>query len=361
MFRRLFAWISRHERHLSALAMIGGAICDQLLFGPVDVPITQAVFISYITVCVLAMAVLHRIETRADHGVQRPRWRGVLPLAIQFALGGFWSGFIVFYGRSAAFAVSWPFLALLGIMLILNELLRKYHGRLIFTNVLFFFALFSYAIFALPVFTGALGTTTFLESGFLALGGFAAFQLLLFFLGHSRYRRAFRGILVGTVFVYLLINVCYFTSILPPLPLSLKSVGIYHSLSHTDATYTGVAEPQSWEARFDFVPATIHLIPGESLYAYSAVFTPIALTTEITHRWEWFDPNTKQWVTESRIAYPIAGGRDGGYRGYSAKENVVPGLWRVDIETIDGRLIGRINFNAVLSSTTPEEMTETLN
>ena len=40
----------------------------------------------------------------------------------------------------------------------------------------------------------------------------------------------------------------------------------------------------------------------------------------------------------------IAGGREGGYRGYTIKQRVMPGDWRVDVETPEGRIIGRVSF-----------------
>lgn len=360
MFRKIFAWMNRYERHLSAAAMVAGAVVDQFFFGPVDVPTTQAVFLTYIAICVVSLAALHHIETLADHGHRRPRWRVILPTATQFALGGFWSGFIVFYGRSAALAVSWPFLLALAVILVLNEVLKKYHGRLIFTNVLFFFALFSYVIFALPVFTGTLGTPTFLASGAIALGGFAVFQAFLFAMGRTRYKAAFRGIALGTVLVYFFINLCYFTNILPPLPLSMKDVGVYHSVTHVGNAYIATAEVEPWPVRLGIEPATLHVLPGERLYAYSAIFTPIKLSTTVTHRWELYDPISKKWVTRLQVPYAISGGRDGGYRGYSIDANIAPGKWRVDIETVDHRLIGRIDFTVVSVSTAVATVSETL-
>ena len=40
----------------------------------------------------------------------------------------------------------------------------------------------------------------------------------------------------------------------------------------------------------------------------------------------------------------ISGGREGGYRGYTIKQRVMPGDWRVDAETAEGRIIGRVSF-----------------
>ena len=65
-------------------------------------------------------------------------------------------------------------------------------------------------------------------------------------------------------------------------------------------------------------------------------------------------------VTKAVIVYSIVGGRDGGYRGYSAEYVNAAGQWRVDIETADGRLIERLPFNAELVSAPPSVETITL-
>lgn len=59
----------------------------------------------------------------------------------------------------------------------------------------------------------------------------------------------------------------------------------------------------------------------------------------------------------NRLPYPIVGGRDGGYRGYSTANVSSVGQWRVDIETADGRLIDRLPFTAVQVATAPPEET----
>src|SRR5262249_7618694 len=88
-----------------------------------------------------------------------------LVVATQFALGGLWSAFLIFYGRSALATTSWPFVVVLAAVLIGNEVFRQYHSRLAFTCTLLFLALYSYTIFVVPVFTRAMGRPTFLLSG----------------------------------------------------------------------------------------------------------------------------------------------------------------------------------------------------
>src|ERR1700722_18861067 len=95
-------WARTHERHLSALAMAGGFAFDSYAFGRIDRPMTQAVFIVYLLVAGLAIAVLHALESRPDDRKPSPRTRTVLVTVAQFALGCLLSGFCVFYIRSAS-------------------------------------------------------------------------------------------------------------------------------------------------------------------------------------------------------------------------------------------------------------------
>jgi len=68
----------------------------------------------------------------------------------------------------------------------------------------------------------------------------------------------------------------------------------------------------------------------------------------------------RRWSTQSTVTFSISGGRDGGYRAYTVKSNPRPGNWRVDIESEDGRLIGRIRFDVVSAAEVPDLRTMVL-
>ena len=360
MFRKLFLLIQTYERHLSALALVAGFVADNLFFRRVDLWQTQVVFAAYAAVCFITIPLLQWIESRVSRGHPRPRWRSLLPLVTQFALGGFWSGFVIFYGRSANIGASWPFLLLLLLILLGSEYFYRYHARLVFTSVLFFFALYSYMIFALPIYTGTIGTMTFLGSGIIAVFIFMLFTGLLRTLAHERFLADVRRIRIGAFVVLVLMNIFYFTNILPPLPLSAETAGIYHSVWRVPGNYLATSESKPWHVRYLGAPPALHISLGDSLYAYSSIFAPTALNTTIVHRWQWYDATTKQWVTRAAIAYPIVGGRDGGYRGYSSVLIQETGQWRVNVETADGRLITRLPFTTTLTPTPPNLTTVTL-
>jgi hypothetical protein len=360
MYQKLVGWIQKYERHLSALAMIAGFVCDNLFFTRIDIERTQILLAIYAAACFIAIPALHFIEARIARGKPRPRGRFILPFITQFALGGFWSAFVIFYSRSAVFSASWPFLLFIFLIFLGSEYFHTYHERLVFTSVLFFFALYSSAIFEVPIYTGTIGTLTFLESGLVAICIFILFTVLLRILGRERFLGDVKKIRIGALGVLVVINLFYFTNILPPLPLSAIDAGIYHSVWRVPGEYMATSEAEPWQTNYFGLAPTIHIVSGDSVYAYSSVFAPTTLTTTIVHRWQWYDPTKKEWVTETIIAYSIIGGRDGGYRGYSDMPINMAGQWRVNIETSDGLLIAHLPFTVEIGKAEPPEATTTL-
>jgi hypothetical protein len=345
VLKRLFAFIARHERSLSAASMIGGFAFDNYAFRRIDLPNTQVVFIAYLAVAAVSMAIMHVLAERVANGKEWRRWRAILPFATQFALGGLWSAFLVFYSRTAVLTASWPFLMVLVAIFLGNEIFKHYHSRLAFAAVLFFFALYSYCIVTMPLVTHSVGVLNFLLAGGVALVIFFALMRVVAGLGPQEWRATRAQVGLGAALVYVLMNIFYFAGVLPPLPIALSAGGVYHYIAKVGAKYKAVAEPQSWSVRFG-APAVMHVKAGEPLYVYSAVFAPVKLNTKVQHRWQRYDAAHYSWRTISTVTYAINGGRDGGYRGYTLSHKITPGQWRVDVDLPNGHIIGRIRFDA---------------
>jgi hypothetical protein len=339
-----WGWFTRHERALSGVGMIGGFGFDSYSFRRIDLPNTQILFIAYLTVSAVAILWLHRMIARQEQGKPMPKWHSILPMAAQFALGGMWSAFLVFYTRGAVFASAWPYLLVLVAIFIGNEVFKHYHSRLVFTAILFFFGLYSYAIVTAPILTRNIGNFTFLFAGIAALGIFLIFARAIRAMGMRQWREARAPIAGGVIAVYAVLNLFYFTGVLPPLPLALADSGVYHAVAKKGDVYQAQGETQPWFTRFGAAPV-LHLAQGEGIYVYSAVFAPIKLSTRIVHRWQHYDAIQRKWRTVSKVAYAINGGRDGGYRGYTLTHHVASGDWRVDVDTPDGHIIGRVRFS----------------
>src|ERR1051326_15218 len=250
--------------------MIGGFAFDNYAFRRIDLPNTQLVFISYLSVAAVSMLILHVLAERVANGKEWPRWRAILPFATQFALGGLWSAFLVFYSRSAVLTASWPFLMVLVAIFLGNEIFKHCHSRLAFAAVLFFFALYSYAIVTVPLLTHSVGVLNFLLAGGVALVIFFALMRVVAGLGPQEWRATRVQVGIGTVLVYALMNIFYFAGVLPPLPIALSAGRGFYLVAKQGAISKGGAEPQSWSVKFG-AAAVLHVKPGEALYVYSAV------------------------------------------------------------------------------------------
>src|ERR1700710_1963764 len=335
-FDPAISWARRHERQIPALSLAGGFAFDSATFGRIDHAITQAVFIVYLLVAGIAIAVLHVLESRPDGRKPSDKTRTILVAITQFALGCLLSGFCVFYVRSASITSSWPFLLAMAAIFIANEYMRRYHARLVFSALLFFFAIYSYAILLVPLVAGQIGHVPFLISGAIAVVIFFFFMQALARLGHERYRVARMQVFAGMVLINIFLNVAYFLRLLPPLPLVLTDAGIYHQVTRLGADFQAAEEdePPEWQALFG-THAIMHVEKGAKLYLYNAVFAPRGLRTRIVHDWQWLQPG-KGWGSQQRISVPIAGGREDGFRYYTTKTSPRPGQWQVNIQTFDG-------------------------
>ena len=359
-FNGILSWAKQRDRHLTGVWLAGGFAFDSWGFGRIDRPETQAVFIVYLLVAGITIAILHGLESRAEGRKPSDKTRSILIFMTQFALGALLSGFCVFYIRSASLISSWPFLLAMAAILIGSEYLSRYHTRLVFAALLLFFSIYSYAILLVPLVIGQIGPVPFLLSGMFAVGVFFVYMRALARLGHERYRGARMQVLAGMVLITIALNAAYFLRILPPLPLVLTDAGIYHGAKRVNGNFQVMEEdePPEWQALFGSKPI-MHIQPGAKLYLYNAIFAPRGLKTRIVHEWQLLDPKLG-WVTQQRIAVPIVGGREEGFRYYTIKTDPRPGEWIVRINTLDGRSIGRVRFAVKEQAVPPATTTKIL-
>ncbi|OHA00416.1 MAG: hypothetical protein A3C07_01010 [Candidatus Sungbacteria bacterium RIFCSPHIGHO2_02_FULL_47_11] len=348
-FEYLTERYEKYEHHLSSVAFLFGFLWDNIMLTRIDLLLDNIVLSSYIIIAGIAIVVLNahnagrlrhpRIETHAPF---------LLPLLMQFAFGGLFSGFFIFYSRSGALATSIPFLIFLAALLVGNEFFRKHYSRFVFHISVFFIALFSYAIFFIPVILGKMGPRVFLLSGLVSIIIIGGILIVLSRAAPGRLRESSRMLLGSIAGLYFLFNIFYFTNIIPPVPLSLKEIGVYHSVARTDiGEYLVESESVPRHRFFRRTPQAFQRTENAPVYIYSAVFAPTKLATKIFHRWAYYDDAARKWITTDRLGFSIKGGRDGGYRGFTIKRNAIDGKWRVDVVTERDQLLGRIKFRVV--------------
>lgn len=331
--------LTPYLQHWTSAALIIGFIFDYLAFRHLDLLWTNITLAGYLAVITAGFTYANLYERgRRGSGWTAKIYFWSLILS-QFALGNLWSAFTILYSRSGDWAASWPFLLFILAVFVGTERFRRYYERRDFRLAILFISLYFFLIFHLPTVLGRMGEGIFL------LAGGAALILILAYLRLCKISAPWK-ILGG---VLLLVNLAYFTNLMPPIPLALKDAGIYHSVKRTALGYEVLSGSAPWYERLRFYPV-VRSDPTAPLYAYSAVFAPAKFNTTIIHRWEYYDESRSRWQTAARISLGVSGGRDGGYRGYSLKSAVRPGYWRVSVETPRGQVLGRIKFQAVAAT-----------
>jgi MFS family permease len=342
---KLRALIDRHKRHWLTIAFLLGFVVDNITLNRVDQLFDNIVLATYVILAMASVLLLYA----ATAGKLPERFiepgRRYAPLLAQYAFGGLLSGMLIFYGRSGSWSESWPFLLIIIGVIIGNEVLKERTSRLLFNIAVLFVGLFSYVVLIVPVVTGVMGAWVFFGSGVLALAVMYGFLRILALIVPKFIALHARQLIftVGTLF--LTFNILYFTNIIPPIPLSLKDVGIYHSVVkfETGEYRLTYEKPRWWEFLRDS-DKRFRFEPGDNAFCFASVFAPARLETDIYHRWEFYDEDARRWTTHSRISYPIAGGRGQGFRGYTQIGNFETGKWRCIVETARGQKLGSETF-----------------
>ncbi len=356
--KKIIDFFKKNDHYLSPSALFVGFAIDNLTLTRIDLWFSNLILFSYLFVAGVGIVLVHLYEDKIIKGILIKKIAPFLPFLIQFIFGGLFSGYLIFYSRSASFVTSWFFILLLFVLLIGNEFFRKHYKGLVFQISIFYFSLFSFTIFFIPVIIGKMGASVFILSGVISLVVITLLMYGFFLVLPKRVKEKRKYLVISILGIFLSINFLYFTNIIPPIPLSLKESGVYHFVGKMPGGgYIVRPEEDNWYD-FNIGEKKIHIKKGSPVYVYSSVFAPTNLNTEIFHRWQYYDVNNNKWITLSDIKFPITGGRDGGYRGYSFKENVFPGRWRVDVTTDRGQILGRIPFEVVYSKFSPTLDTE---
>jgi len=350
----------RYEKFMPATSFFAGFLWDNLTINRIDAWSDNIILLLYLAILtgfIILFQIDHHTPLSSSFFEKYRHW---VPSVIQFLFGGMFSTYVVFYFQSASFGKTLIFVAFLMVLLIANEFLSKRLTSLYLLLSLYFFVTFSFFIFFIPVVTHAMNLFTYILGG--AIGVLLPIGVVLildrrqiFETGLSRKKHI--GIIL---LLYIVFNLFYFLNIIPPVPLSLKEIGIYHHAARQNDFYALRYIKPPWYAFFRKSDKSFSYTEGDTVFCYAAVFAPTDLTKKILHQWEFYSPAQEEWITTDRAAYVLTGGRDGGYRGYTYKKNVQPGSWRVSVLTGDNLILGSISFEITPSSGGTVEWEESL-
>ena len=335
----------KYKIYVMPAVLLVGFLLDFLTLRRVDGVFDNIIITSHLFLAGLAITLLFSKDTRLGERLKIARHAQKIEYVMLFSFGALFSGSIIFFSKSASLSSSWPFFLLLLILMLGTEFQKKYFQRLIFQINFYYIALLSYLIVLVPVLKKDMGADIFIASGILSLIAIFIFFLILSLIDRKKIILYLKKMVTGVLLVFISFNLFYFTNIIPPIPLSLKFSGVYHSVYRVSSdNYVGTYEVNSdwnfWQKR----SSAIHRDRDGAVYVFSSVFAPTRLDTKIYHQWQYFNKVENKWVDSSRIELSISGGREDGFRGYSLKRNLENGKWRVVVETARGQKLGQIKF-----------------
>ncbi len=342
MLERAKKFYEEHEPACTVALFVTGFLFDTLAVGRIDKLHNILHQASYLSLC----AWFTSLELRERHGRFAPperlktAWRYHAG-ATHFMLGTLLNIYTLFFFKSASVGASFLFLLFLGALLAINELKPFESSGTLLRMSLFSLCLVSYFTYLIPTLMGRIGAIPFLGSLMAASACIAALTWRLDRRMPDQKEAVRKHVVYPFAAVALLFAALYFAKAIPPVPLSLSEIGVYHEVRREGDRFAMSSTRPRWKfwqrGDQDFLAR-----PGDSLYCWISVFSPTRFKERLEVHWRYREADG--WGEPEVIPLPITGGRDEGWRGFTVKAKHKPGRWRVEIVTSDGRELGRVAF-----------------
>jgi hypothetical protein len=336
----------KHERWVPIVFFLLGFLFDTVMLRRIDelkVILQQAVYLLIAGILVGAELI------EEEHEIQSPKiihkfWK-YREAFLGFFLGTLLNSYAIFYFKSASAFSSFFFIVLIVTLLTLNEFKKFGKSQTQVHVALLSLCLLSYVICLAPTVLGFMGTLPFLCAVAASMAIFSGYYVAI------RAKLVTNPSLLKThlFYPYFVVQVTfvilYFAHLIPPVPLSVKYMGIYHGAEKTGDAFTLTSAKPKWKF-WQHGDQTFLARPGDVIYCYTQIFSPTRFKDQLQIRWLNWD-EAKGWMPSDAMPIPVTGGREEGYRVVTTKTNYQAGIWRVRVETMDNQEIGRIDFEVI--------------
>ncbi|MBT7610829.1 MAG: DUF2914 domain-containing protein [Bacteriovoracaceae bacterium] len=338
-------YYQKYEAYLPAFFFFAGFFFDIFTLGQIDELanlLTQFIYLLFASYLLILEFTNFKENTQSN--------KALLLLqkyhdeVFHFLLGSLLSAFALFFFKSASVANSFLFIILFVFLLVINEFeaFQKLGKMIRFLLLLLCFI--CYFTLLIPILIGSIGSFLFLISmtiSTLLLFGFYKYLKVRELIPSIEAKRIILapGIVMITIFILF-----YFLQIIPPVPLSLESIGIYHNVKKEHSAYKLYHE-RTWYRFWETGDQRFIARTGDKLFVFVSIFSPGGFSDSVNLRWMRYING--EFKTSDKIKMKITGGRGAGFRGFSFKSNYLPGEYRVKVETMSGLEIGRINLEVI--------------
>ena len=345
---RLKLYYEKNERKVAVWSFVGGFLFDIITLDRIDSWFTIGQQVVYIVVIGIALMQMFFQEGRPERDVAgmgsiRRAYFEYRNAIVHFILGSLLSLYTLFFFKSSSLFVSFGFMAILVALLVVNESELFKKSGLAFKFALLSICILSFSASVVPVIIGSIGMLVFLAAMLVGCIPLAVINRRIRIHAPERTQQARRQILLPFGCVLVLFLTLYLFRLIPPVPLSIQRIGVYHGVERQGDSFVLSHERPFWRF-WDNGDQKFLAQPGDKIYAFFRIFSPARFADQVLMRWYWKDGGGK-WRLQDSIPINIVGGRALGFRGYGMKANYQPGAWKLQVETTDEREIGRVYFD----------------
>lgn len=341
---RFLEFYQHHEVLVSVCMFILGFLVDILTIRRIDNIyglIQQGIYL-------LVLGIFLILEIRYVTG-KRSLWQ-YHNLVVHFLFGALLSLYTIFYYTSASAFTSFIYIMLLGALMLANEFGKIRAVGLPVRVTLYSICTLSYFSFLFPIFFKRIGPLPFWMGVISSLSLF----ILIWLFNLRGIKNVKKEVLYPAIGMHLFFVLGYYTSLIPPVPVAVKKIGVYYKIEKVNGKYIGKHTRTFWDK---YLPGPKEYLAreGDKVTVLLSVFSPAQFQDQIYLKW-FYDDEKNGWSLEDTIPLNILGGRTSGFRGHASKKFYKLGLYRVLVETSDGREVGRISVEIKRDTTTDERL-----
>lgn len=340
----LSEWKDAFERNQAVIFFTGGFLLDAATLNRIDAWVD--LLLQFLYLCGIAALLL--LQERHRLGLWQPpgKLARVWPFNVEvlhFFYGALFSAYLIFYSKSGANAQSLGFFLVIAALLVFNEFPAARRFGAVMRLGVFALCCASFLIYMVPILVGRIGDGVFLLSLGLAA---AAAGAVVWKMGAwtADPRRAWPRLAAGPAAALILLGLFYFERWIPPVPLSLQFTGVYHAVRRDGRDYVASYGAGRWWQFLRREDDPFYARRGDVVHLFLRVYAPVGFEHKLSLVWLHRDSADAAWARQDEIRLPIKGGRRSGFRGVARKEHWRAGLWRVQVRTEDGRLLGEHRF-----------------
>ncbi len=345
--------LSHHTRKLTdffpVIFFFGGFVWDALTIGRSMVALDLAIFAAYLLSAAIILYVIGRPKQALANEIlageiladsEKPSAKFSVALKklhsprlpyflLQFLFGSLFSALFILYFKSSSHWLAWLTSLVLAMLLVANEFLESEYKRFTLSWAMFGLCAMLLFNFALPFMLGSMLSIWFYLSTLSGAG-----------LAYWLYKKTpnHLGSITPVWIIAAVLMAAYTADMIPPVPLVKRDVAVGYALAKVGGDYQLTQQASPWWVLWRKTSNDLEVTSGQRVYCFSSVFAPSGLKTRLYHRWEHYNKKSG-WQTESRIGFGLSGGRNDGFRGYTYKQNLAAGDWRVSVETENEKTI----------------------